>query len=99
MFAPNKTIRGLSFEFDSPTFALLSLSVAFGAISLGIIALRLAPIAKQAEIWNGCIETTSTFLSQLPTFAANDIDDLKAMSVNLCNGSTPEQPTNSSSNN
>ena len=71
--------------------AFLAGTVAIGGLSLLLIALRLGPISRQATIWNSCVSTTMDFLSVLPAFARAESSDLQAMSVNLCNGSMPQQ--------
>ena len=83
--------KRLNFEIHSPVIGVIALGVGLCGINLGIIGIRLAPLARQATIWNGCVETTRDFLSILPDFAATNKEDLQAMAVNLCNGSTPQK--------
>ncbi len=71
--------------------SLKSLSVALCGLSLLVIAIRLGPLTRQANTWNSCVQTTSNFLSTLPGFGTANVNDLKAMSVSLCNGSTPQK--------
>ncbi len=73
------------------TQTLTSFSLALCGLSLLVIAMRLGPLTRQADTWNSCVKTTSSFLSTLPGFGTANIDDLKAMSVSLCNGSTPQK--------
>ncbi len=80
------------FEINSPSLGLLAIAGCICGVSLIIIGFKLGPITKQAKLWNGCVDTTSNFLSKLPSFASNDMQDIKAMAINLCNGSTPQNP-------
>ncbi len=94
MVESNDCIGQYKFEIRTPVLGVIALGVGLCGISLGVIAIRLGPLSRQAIIWNGCIETTSEFLSALPDFAITDSSDIKAMSVNLCNGSTPQKVEN-----
>ena len=80
-----------NFEIHSPVFGVIALGIGLCGISLGMIGVRLGPLARQASIWNGCVDTTQEFLSALPDFATTEDGELQAMAVNLCNGSTPQQ--------
>ena len=70
--------------------------VAIGGISLGVIALKIGPISRQAESWNVCVNRTGAYLATLPGFSSVGADGLEAMSVSLCNGSTPQREVSSS---
>ena len=94
MVESNDCIRQYKFEIRTPVLGVIALGVGLCGISLGVIAMRLGPLSRQAIIWNGCIETTSEFLSALPDFAITDSSDIKAMAVNLFNGSTPQKVEN-----
>ncbi len=83
--------KRLNFEINSSAFAVLVLGVCLGSISLTLISARLGPISRQASIWNDCVDTTQTFLSGLQSFYDTEPKELNAMSVNLCNGSTPQK--------
>ena len=75
---------------------LLGASVVLGGLSLTAIAIRLGPVARQANSWNECVTTTLNFLSTVEAFRSVGRDGLEAMSVSLCNGSTPQKNENSS---
>ena len=66
-------------------------SIIIGSISLATIAFRLGPISNFSRSFNRCVNTTSTFLSTVPGFQSASKDGLEAMSVSLCNGSTPQR--------
>ncbi len=83
--------KKINFEMRSPAVGVLAVGVALCGVSLALIAQRLEPISEQSKLWNGCVETTWNFLASLPSYAVTNSKDLKAMSVNLCNGSTPQQ--------
>ncbi len=83
--------KRFAFDIYSPVIGVIALGVSLCGISLVIIGIRIGPLVRQASIWNGCVDTTQDFLSELPNFVATDAEDLKAMSVNLCNGSTPQR--------
>ena len=91
-----KKIKRLNFEISSPAIGAITLGVALCGISLAVIGIRLGPIVHQANLWNGCVQTTHNFLSDIPGFAQTEVNDLKAMAVNLCNGSTPQKVQRSS---
>ena len=76
------------------TSAVMATGVVLSSISLVIIAIRLGPIAQQAFIWTGCVNTTGDFLSGVPGFESIETDGIEAMSVSLCNGSTPQKEKN-----
>ncbi len=78
-------------ELQSPVVGAIAFGVGVCGICLGVICMRLGPLARQAIIWNGCVQTTKGFLSTLPDFSCTDVGDLQAMAVNLCNGSTPQR--------
>ena len=94
MVESNECIGQYKFEIRTPVLGVIALGVGLCGISLGVIAMRLGPLSRQAIIWNGCIETTSEFLAALPDFSTTDFSDIKAMAVNLCNGSTPQKVEN-----
>ena len=85
-----ETVR-CKIELQSPSVGAIAFAVGLCGICLGVICLRLGPLARQAVIWNGCVQTTQEFLSALPDFSTTDVGDLQAMAVNLCNGSTPQK--------
>ena len=87
----DKKNKLLNFEINSPAIGAIALGVGLCGISLAVIGIRLAPIARQANLWNGCVQTTQDFLSGMPGFAETEVNDLQAMAVNLCNGSTPQK--------
>ena len=91
-----KNNKLLNFEINSPAIGAIALGVGLCGISLAVIGIRLGPIAHQANLWNGCVQTTQNFLSDIPGFAQTEVNDLKAMAVNLCNGSTPQKEERSS---
>jgi len=91
-----KNNKLLNFEINSPAIGAIALGVGLCGISLALIGIRLGPMARQAKIWNGCVQTTRNFLSDIPGFAQTEINDLQAMAVNLCNGSTPQKEERSS---
>ena len=91
-----KNNKLLNFEINSPAIGAIALGVGLCGISLAVIGIRLGPIAHQANLWNGCVQTTRNFLSDIPGFAQTEINDLQAMAVNLCNGSTPQKEERSS---
>ena len=66
------------------------------SICLFLIVLRIGPISNYSKSMNKCISTTVRFLSAVPGFQSAGIDGLEAMSVSLCNGSTPQKAENSS---
>ena len=70
---------------------ILAFSVAIGAFSLVLIAIRFGPIARQADSWNICVNRTERFLSTLSGFSSVGSEGLTAMSVSLGNGSTPQR--------
>ena len=86
-----KRTKFLNFEISSPAIGAIALGVGLCGISLAVIGIRLTPIARQANLWNGCVQTTQNFLSDIPGFAQTEVNDLQAMAVNLCNGSTPQK--------
>ena len=93
----NKSSKHLNFEVFSPVLGVLAVGVGLCGISLASILFKIEPIAQQANIWNECVMTTQNFLTELPSFEKMDLDELQAMAVNLCNGSTPAQEQDSSS--
>ena len=82
-----------SITLDRVIIAGLTIS----SLSLGLIAIRLGPVASYSKSFNRCIRTTTSFLSTVPGFRSAGKDGLEAMSVSLCNGSTPQQVDKSSS--
>ena len=72
------------------------LGVVIGALSLSLIAIQLSPVSRQAKSWNVCVNRTGRYLSTLPGFSSVGSDGLEAMSVSLCNGSTPQREKGSS---
>ncbi len=78
------------------TGAVLMIGVALGSLSLFGIALRVGPMARYASSFNGCVATTVSFLSEVPGFRSAGAAGLEAMSVSLCNGSTPQRNENTS---
>ena len=75
---------------------ILTLSAITGALSLLFIAIRIGPIASYSKTLNRCVQTTSGFLATVPGFQSAGKDGLEAMSVSLCNGSTPQKAEGSS---
>ena len=86
----DETVR-CKIELQSPAVGVIAFAVGLCGICLAVICLKLGPLARQAVIWNGCVQTTQEFLSALPDFSTTDVGDLQAMAVNLCNGSTPQK--------
>ena len=76
---------------------IIAASAIIGSLSLFLIALRLAPVASYSKSFNRCTNTTKEFLSTVPGFLAAGDDGLEAMSVSLCNGSTPQKAEKPSS--
>ena len=77
-------------------FVVLLSGVCLASFSLFLIAVRLAPISRSARNWNLCVDTTSSYLVNMPSFQSVENEGIEAMSVSLCNGSTPqriEQPS------
>tara|TARA_Y100001968_G_C19268235_1_gene672810 strand:+ start:51 stop:344 length:294 start_codon:yes stop_codon:yes gene_type:complete len=68
-------------------YIIPSFIVAIGVIS---IANSLIPISNHSKYLNSCVKTTGIFLSKVPGFRAIDNKGIDAMSVSLCNGSTPQ---------
>ena len=64
------------------------------SISLLSIATLLIPISTHSNYHNNCVKTTGIFLSDIPGFKELNSNDLNAMSVSLCNGSTPQKQEN-----
>ena len=92
MFTENKSKKRFSFNIHSQfTGFVLAAGVALGGISLIVIAIRLAPISKQANNWNKCVNTTANFLLTVPEFRAAGKQGIEAMAVSLCNGSIPQK--------
>lgn len=92
-----------SFCFDSMLRPqLLSVLVLSGGLvaclSLAIIAERLGPINRLAKSWNTCVDTTASFLMTMPSFRSAGKQGIEAMSVSLCNGSTPQRTNQISPN-
>ena len=94
MASEDKIISTLMLNTSSKWIGtILVAGVTLGGISLGVIALKLGPISRQAQSWNVCVNRTGAYLSTLPGFASVGSDGLEAMSVSLCNGSTPQRVT------
>ena len=91
---PNKKAYHLSLEL--PATGVIAFGVCLSAISLLWIAVGITPISKRARTWNSCINTTSKFLSLVPSFTRVGEEGIEAMSVSLCNGSTPQRKEESS---
>tara|TARA_Y100001968_G_scaffold330158_1_gene381229 strand:+ start:1539 stop:1835 length:297 start_codon:yes stop_codon:yes gene_type:complete len=77
-------------------FKNLILVLAFNcSFSLILIASRLSPLSDYSKSMNRCVNTTMSFLENVPGFKAAGEDGIEAMSVSLCNGSTPQKADNS----
>mgnify|MGYP001263790441 CR=1 FL=1 len=86
-----QTFKRYNLDIQSPAIGLMALGTFLCGINLTLISTNLGPISNQARIWNDCVNTTQDFLYGLPNFVATDDSELKAMAVNLCNGSTPQE--------
>ena len=70
---------------------ILTLIALLSTAAIISISALLIPISKQSRNHNNCVKTTSTFLTSIPGFKKLQSNDLNAMSVSLCNGSTPQK--------
>ncbi len=87
-----KQSNGSIFANQTEIMAVFLFSgIGFAVFSLGLIAFKLVPISESAQRWNSCVDTTSSFLMELSSFRSTGKDGLEAMSVSLCNGSTPQR--------
>tara|TARA_Y100001968_G_C18904658_1_gene502394 strand:+ start:118 stop:390 length:273 start_codon:yes stop_codon:yes gene_type:complete len=67
----------------------------FSTISFLAMVFLLIPISTQSDNFNKCVKTTGSFLLTIPGFKDFDKQGINAMSVSLCNGSTPQNRENS----
>ena len=81
----SQTLREMVRSHAYPVLAGLSTA------SILLIAVSIIPIANQATSWNNCLNTTESFLSTVPGLKSVDAAGIEAMSVNLCNGATPQK--------
>ncbi len=60
----------------------------FGVIALGIscIAIELVPVSRQAAYWNRCLDSTVTWINEVPDFNSWSDKAKDSLAVGVCNG-------------